>query len=94
MFLFILNKDTWSDWCNIIKAHSISKHQPQYFKETVLFFVVEKVSKINVQNKEMVLKESCAKLTVLPHNIFLEDEKAFSANFTKMPPFLCLSCYP
>lgn len=42
----------------------------------------------------MILKQNCAKLTVLPHNIFLEDKKAISANFAKTPPFLYFSYYP
>lgn len=42
----------------------------------------------------MVLKQNCAKLMALHHNIFLEDKKAFFANFAKTPPFLCLSYYP
>lgn len=42
----------------------------------------------------MALKQNCAKLTILPHNIFLEDKKAISANFAKTPPFLCLSYDP
>lgn len=54
----------------------------------------EKVLKINVQNKEMVLKQNYAKLAALPHNILLEDKKAISANFAKRPLFLCLSYYP